>query len=177
MAFILNRDRPENSPDEFRSAMRDYCEYLESVKDRLPKSAFEFATAEWHYNFEDPRAPHDAWLEELTVRELASGDRKQNRQLEIFVRLFGAYHDGFIELTYKNVRSYSFGKPAEQLPNHGDWLYDEIRLSENCLVLHEIEWDEGEWLIESEDVFLHGNQTKVRSAAGLSPNLCGSSKH
>lgn len=153
MAFILNRDRPENSNDEFQNAWQAYRDYLQSVKERLPRSAYEFAAAEWHYNFEDHKAPHDGWLEELIVREPAFGDRKQHRSLEIFIRLFAAYHDGFIELTYKNVRSYSFGKPADSLPNHRDWLYDEIRLSENGLVLHEIEWDSGDWLIECEDVF------------------------
>jgi hypothetical protein len=152
MTFILSRDRPKNSVDEFRDSWRAYCDYLESVKDLLPKSAFEFATAEWHYNFSDPKATHDSWLEELIIREPAAGDRKQYRLIEIFIRLFAAYHDGYIELTYKNVRSYSFGKSADSLPNHRDWLYDEIRLSKNNLVLHEIEWDSGDWIIECEDV-------------------------
>lgn len=153
MAFILNSDRPENSFEEWREAWQAYCDYLESVKERLPKSAYEFATAEWHYNFSDHKAPHDGWLEELIIREPASGDRKQHRLLDIFIRLFAAYHDGFIELTYKNVRSYSFSKESALFLGHSDWLYDEIRLSENGFVLHEIEWVNGEWLIECEDIF------------------------
>lgn len=35
----------------------------------------------------------------------------------------------------------------------GDWLYDEIRLSQRGYVLHEIEWSCGSrWLIECGDV-------------------------
>jgi len=153
MTFILNRDRPENSVDEWRDGWKAYCDYLESVKDRLPQSAYEFATAEWHYNFSDHKAPHDGWLEELIIREPASGERRQHRLLDIFIRLFATYHDGYIELTYKNVRSYSFEKQAASFLGHKDWLYDEIRLSENGFVLHEIDWVNGEWLIECEDVF------------------------
>jgi hypothetical protein len=153
MAFILYRDIPDDSIDALLNSHKNYRDYLESVKDRMPQSAYEFATAEWHYNFSDHKALHDGWLEELIIREPASGERNEIRSLEIFVRLLAAYHDGFIELTYKNVRGYSLGKPVDSsLPNHRDWLNDEIRLSENGLVLHEIIWESGEWLIECEDV-------------------------
>ena len=138
MAFILYRDIPDDSIDALLNSHNTYHSYLESVKDRMPKSAYEFATAEWHYNFSDHRALHDSWLEELIVREPACGERNENRSLEIFIRLLAAYHDGYIELTYKNVRSYSLGKPRDSWLNHRDWLNDEIRLSENGLVLHEI---------------------------------------
>jgi hypothetical protein len=60
-----------------------------------------------------PAALHDAWLETLTVRETASGERKQNRQLEIQVRLFGPYHDGWIHLNYTGVTQYSFHTPPK----------------------------------------------------------------
>jgi len=153
MAFILKRDRPENSIEEFRKNWKAYEDYLESVKERLPQSAYEFATAERHYNFEDHKAPHDGWLEEMVVRELSSGERKQFRSTEIFIRLLAAYHDGYIELTYKNVQSYSFKKQGFSSLSHDDWLYDEIRVSENDFVLHEIEWVNSDWLIECEDIF------------------------
>lgn len=166
MAFTLYRDIPEEkselSLDEWKKCWQTYRAYLESVKDILPKSAYEFATAEWHYNFSDHKALHDGWLEELIVREPATGERKQHRSLEIFVRLLAAYHDGHIELTYKNVQSYSFirqtvtsssERQAASSLNHGDWLNDEIRVSENGFVLHEIVWVNGDWLIECEDVF------------------------
>lgn len=72
--------------------------------------------------------------------------------MEIICRLFAAYHDGHIELKYSNVRSYSLASNP-RTTDHGDWLYDEIRLSEEGHVLHEVEWSKGGlWLIECGDV-------------------------
>lgn len=110
MTFILNSDRPENSFEQWTDGWKAYCDYLETVKDRLPRSPYEFATADWHYNFSDHKSPHDSWLEQLTISERATGERKQHRSIEIFVRLFAAYHDGYIELTYKKVRGYFIEK-------------------------------------------------------------------
>lgn len=152
MTFILKRDRPKNSIEEWSDGWQAYCDYLESVREQLPKSAYEFATADWHYNFSDHRSPHDSWLEELSISERASGERKQHRLIEIFVLLFAAYHDGYIKLTYKNVRCYSLEKNQSSKIENNDWLYDEIRLSDDGRVLHEIDWVDGHWLIECEDV-------------------------
>ncbi len=153
MAYILTKDRPNNSYEEWQSSWSDYCAYLESVRGRLPQSAYEFATAPWHYDFADHRSPHDGWLETLVVREPASGGRKGNRSPEIVACLFAAYHDGFIELRYSEVGSYSLASGATSGKGHGDWLYDEVRLSERGRVLHEIEWSSGGlWLIECGDV-------------------------
>jgi hypothetical protein len=88
----------------------------------------------------------------------ASGDRRQKRALEIRIRLLGAYHDGYLNLVYSGVRSYSLETPAEfKWPpygvGHGDWLYDEVRLSDNGHVLHEIEFSRGSrWTIECDDI-------------------------
>ncbi len=153
MAYILTKDRPNDSYGEWQSGWSDYCAYLESVKGQLPLSAYEFATASWHYNFEDHRSPHDGWLETLVIREPAFGERKENRSLELIARLFAAYHDGHIELKYSDVQSYSLASGVTNGSGHGDWLYDEIRLSEQGRVLHEIEWSRGGvWLIECSDV-------------------------
>ena len=153
MAYILNKDRPLNSYEEWQSGWSKYCDYLETVKDELPPSAYGFASAPWHYDFSDHRAPHDGWLEELIVREPALGERKENRSLEIVVSLFAAYHDGHIELKYRDVQNYSFSCDELEGMGHGDWLYDEIRLSARGCVLHEIEWSSGSrWLIECADV-------------------------
>ena len=153
MTYILLKDRPNNSYEEWQAGWSAYSAYLESIKGDLPQSAYEFATALWHYDFRDHRAPHDGWLEEVVVREPASGERKEERSLEIVARLFAAYHDGFIELTYSDVQNYSLASGVTRGGGHGDWLYDEIRLSEHAPVLHEIEWSSGGlWLIECGDV-------------------------
>jgi hypothetical protein len=149
MAYILTKDRPQNSLEEWQSGWSNYWAYLESVNDRFPRSAYEFASAPWHYDFSDHRSPHDGWVEELLIREPAAGERQEKRSLEIVVRLFAAYHDGHIELKYSGVQTYELTSTVSSVSGHGDWLYDEIRLSNNGLVLHEVEWSRGGlWLIE-----------------------------
>jgi len=67
--------------------------------------------------------------------------------------LLGAYHDGHLELSYSGVRAYSLVAEIPEKPNIGDWLRDEVRLSGNRLVLHEIVFStRSRWLIESRDV-------------------------
>jgi hypothetical protein len=153
MAYILTVDRPLNSHEEWQSQWSKYCDYLESVRNQLPIEAYNFATASWHYDFSDHRAPHDGWVEEIVIREPATGARKENRSLEIVVKLLAAYHDGHIELKYSAVQNYSLAGDKKGSTGHGDWLYDEIRLSQRGYVLHEIEWSCGSgWLIECRDV-------------------------
>jgi hypothetical protein len=77
------------------------------------------------------------------------------REMRIAVRLLGAYHDGHLELSYSGVRSYSLSGKVQANPKigHGDWLADEVRLSDNDLVFHEILFSSGSrWLIECLDV-------------------------
>ena len=153
MAYILTDDRPLNSYQEWQSQWSKYCDYLESVRNHLPIAAYNFASAPWHYDFSDHRAPHDGWVEEIIIREPATGARKEHRSLEIVVKLFAAYHDGHIELKYSAVQNYSLAGDKRGGSGHGDWLYDEIRLSQRGYVLHEIEWSCGSrWLIECGDV-------------------------
>jgi hypothetical protein len=152
MAFLLSEDKRGDARFDA------YGEYLESIRDRLPASAYAFAAAPWHYDFSDRRCPHDSWVESLTVGEPSSGERRQRRGVEIAARLLGAYHDGHILLTYKAVHGYLLKSPNDYASppldaGHGDWLADEIRLSDGGLVLHEVEFSRGSrWVIECEDM-------------------------
>lgn len=153
--FILSKDRRENSRDEFDSAWSAYVKYLNSISQKLPKSAYEFAAAEWHYNFNDHRCPHDGWLDMLAIENHYTRDGGSCSLPSITLKLLGAYHDGFIVLTYNAVMSYSLSTEPRIIARNdpADWLYDEIRLSDNGNVLHEIEWSDGSvWLIECADV-------------------------
>ena len=125
----------------------------------MPGEAYSFAAADWHYDHDDPRCPHDAWVEDLVVTEVASGPRAEIRDLEIRVRLLGAWHDGHIELTYTKVQSYLFDTPRKlEYPmrpdkGHEDWMIDEVRLSDLGYVVHEVAFSRSSsWLIESEDL-------------------------
>jgi hypothetical protein len=146
------------SAEEAERRFSAYAEYLEEIKSALPKSAFSFATAHWHHQFQDRHCPHDGWVESLRIWEQASGDRKEFRQTQIEVRLLGAFQDAHLELNYKDVRSYTLSaqpdgkQDANQNAGHGEWLIDEVRLSENSLVLHEILFrNRSRWLIEASD--------------------------
>jgi len=88
------------------------------------------------------------------MSETATGSRSEKRLVEIAVRLLGAYQDGYLELSYPGVRSYSFLGTLDSLETaHGDWLVDEVRLSERSLVHHEVVFRNGSrWLIEAKDI-------------------------
>jgi hypothetical protein len=123
------------------------------VRNQLPPAAYNFASAPWHYDFTDHRAPHDGWVDEIIIRESGSRNRKEDRSVEIIVKLLAAYHTGYIELKHLAVQNYSFACADQIGDGHGDWMYDEIRLSDRRYVLHEIEWSCGSrWLIECGDV-------------------------
>ena len=162
MTYILSRDIDFEirTPEDFNRQQRkwtEYRQYLATVREFLPVSAFEFATACWR-DPEDHRSLHDSWVESLTIFEPSSGDRHEQRSLEIHVRLLGAYHDGHMTLNYREVQSYSLETPLDsKLPplrvGHGDWLYDEVTLSKQNFVQHEVEFRRGSrWLIECKDI-------------------------
>jgi hypothetical protein len=153
--YILTKDFNEENPRDFpfvNSRYEDYRQYLDSISEDLPISARAFALADWRLDPQNHKCPHDSWVESLSIFEVSSGERQQNRITEIVVKLLGAYHDGYLQLNYKNTLNYSLSKSGSD-KSHGDWMYDEVRLSENGLVLHEIEFsNETAWIIECEDI-------------------------
>lgn len=155
MVFILRKDFDADFPRDFpfiNTRHNEYRDYLKSISDKLPPSAREFALADWRLDPAFHECPHDSWVEFVKISEIASGERRQNRHINIDVRLLGAYHDGYLDLCYKNVVQYELRK-SDSWDSHGDWLYDEVRLSDNNLVLHEIELaSDIIWLIECKDI-------------------------
>jgi hypothetical protein len=178
MAYILSHDLgfEADTLEDFerqKQKWNEYAEYLESVRNRLPKSAFEFAIASWRHN-EDHRCLHDSWVQYVTISESSLDAGHPDRSLEIQVRLLGPYHDGHTRLTYHQVQSYSLDSPLEfKLPplgvGHGDWLRDEVRLSKNGFVLHEIEFSRGSrWMIECRDIdWAWGTDPEQQSNVGI----------
>ncbi|WP_157489284.1 hypothetical protein [Lysobacter sp. Root916] len=132
-----------------------YAAYLRENAARFPKGALSLAQSEWYFNFFDHHCPHDAWLEWVRIDEPATGERREIRRTSLTVRLLGAYHDGYIELHYPEVTSYRLDM-QDVRGGHRDWRYDEFRVSDEGLLVHEIEWsgyrDSGSWLITSSDV-------------------------
>jgi hypothetical protein len=159
MTYILSKDLPDAESHIYEKRRteqwRAYEQRLQKIKERMPSSVQAYALAAWHLDFTDHRCPHDAWLEHVTIRELASGERSEIRSLEIEIRLLGSYHDGHIEFLYREVESYCLDQPHRKgkwessEKGHQDWLVDEVDLSKNGHISHEIEWrDGGHWIIE-----------------------------
>lgn len=158
MAFVLPGDYPDDDLTAFQRAWQGYNTYIQDHAGSFPASAFALATAPWYYDPADPRCPHDAWVESLTISEPAQDEHRDQRTLAITIRMLGAYHDGIIQLSYARVFSYALQKPA--LPTeylnqdgHSDWLVDELRLNDQGHLIHEIVFaSQAHWVIECEDV-------------------------
>src|SRR5947208_3002433 len=136
--------------DEGGYDLEEYLNYLEQIRESLPKDARSFALASWHYDMDDTRCPHDSWVESVILQEISQGSRNEIRRLEIVATFLGAFHDGYFEIAYKDVQSYSLAFQAHSRQKigvaHGDWMVDEILLVENGLVSHEIAFSEpGSW--------------------------------
>jgi hypothetical protein len=152
--------RSTSSYEELGDQWVAYRKYLFSVQGRLPVDVFEFATARWHYDPADHRSLHDSWLQDMTVAEeqLEGAEESGRRRTTIELVLLAPYHDGVTTLFYSNVEAYtlslqSSGEPNRHYSTHGDWLVDEIRLSEQSKVLHEISFSSGaHFLIECETI-------------------------
>ena len=111
----------------------------------------ECISFDWYHLAEDHRSPHDAWVECITISEPSSGDRHQNRGLEIHVQLIGAYHDGTIEFTYKRVHHYSI-QAMRDTAGHGDWLEDGVDVRRHDTLLHRVTLTNGGFEIEAEGI-------------------------
>jgi hypothetical protein len=66
----------------------DYQDYLEANVGRFPPGARQFALSIWRFDFRHSQCPHDSWVESIVVKELAAGERRQTRRLEI--KIFAA---------------------------------------------------------------------------------------
>jgi hypothetical protein len=119
-------------------------------QDNLLLPLRECIRSAWYAFPEDHRCPHDAWLECVTITEIASGDRHEKRELEIQMRLLGAYHDGTIEFTYKRVTSYSL-QALRASRGHGDWLRDEVEERDGS-ILHTVLLANGKIQIEAREI-------------------------
>ncbi len=71
MTYILDTIGMALDPEKANEKFKEYYQYLESVKEKLPHSAYEYAISSWHYNATDLRCPHDAWLESLDMKEIS----------------------------------------------------------------------------------------------------------
>jgi hypothetical protein len=154
MEYILN-DKVEGI--DYTS----YLKYLLTIRADLPDHIYDFASNSNHFDLSAASSLHDAWLESLIVREVASGSRNENRKLEVKLCLLGPFHDRLIHLTYSGVERYFFDSPAGPgevryaHTAHGNLLTHEIRLGMHGLFVHEILFERGSTLIVEFSGFSH----------------------
>ena len=121
-----------------------YAAYLESVRAVMPPHVFNFASDSRHFDLSSRSSLHDAWLEEVSIRELATGERREVRKAQIEIRLLAPFHDRRIHLLYDDVASYRWelpsgnGAPRYEHTAHGDLYTHEICVAGNGLLTHEI---------------------------------------
>ncbi|HMQ11030.1 MAG TPA: hypothetical protein PKC21_08305 [Oligoflexia bacterium] len=157
--YYLSKQRNKNVV----LAYEKYMGYIESQQDLFSKNILKLIQSDWYYNPNEPKCPHDAWLENLFISEKSYGDRNEKSATSISITLLNAYHNATITFEYENVISYNLSflknKHARQ-----DWLYDEFRVSENKKILHEIEWSGfktlSTWTIEAEDIHYKFDEIK-----------------
>lgn len=142
------------------TAYTRYYSYLQSLKGILPQRVYDFAVAEWKYDFQDPRCLHDSWVKKLEVSESGVGARNEVREHDIFIDLLGAYHDRIIHLRYIRVSSHSLVSPKSE-SGYGDWLLDEVEwLEETKEVIHHVVFSSGaRFLIRFQDILV--SETKI----------------
>jgi len=149
--FILSTERDR----DVHQAFKNYAAYLKEHRAEFPPSAYELATSDWYFDASVHQAPHDAWIESLTIEERSSGARHEIRRTAITIKLLGAYHDGYIEFHYPHVFEYRLST-IDVTNGHGDWRYDEFRVDKQKRLIHEIEWwtshATATWLIVASDV-------------------------
>jgi hypothetical protein len=147
-----------------------YAAYVESVRDKLPAHIYSFASDQRYFDLKSHSSLHDAWLESLVVREVASGQRHEIRELEIALCFLGPFHDRHIHLNYTGVTLYTFTAPPRygdskfEHAAHGNLLTHEIRLGNPGLFIHEFLFErDGPFLIECSDI-RHSEENLITGA-------------
>jgi hypothetical protein len=134
--YILSKDIDDIEYEDYQSRAEAYNQYLDSIRDKLKLSPEGFVFEEWYRDTSSHRCPHDAWLERISISE------NDSNEVQIQLRLLGAYHDGNITFTYNDVQYYRLDrhKSSTVKSSHGDLRYEEFRLDEDENIIHEYDW-------------------------------------
>jgi hypothetical protein len=133
-------------------SLQEYSAHVDSWKDDLPTSAYEYAKAIWHYDMRDARCIHDAWLASCVFQEASlQKPHAKPTGFGIEISFLTGLEDRVLKFSYKNIVHYSLESPS-QSETHSEVYFDEIRLSERKNMIHEILFmSNARWIIESND--------------------------
>ncbi|HRH40262.1 MAG TPA: hypothetical protein PKY82_01365 [Pyrinomonadaceae bacterium] len=87
----------------------DYKRYLETIKDKLPQSLYNFVSNSKRHNLEE-QSLHDSWINEIKISVVRDTEnRNKTKSVFIKIELLGPYHDRIFEINFNNVCSYQIG--------------------------------------------------------------------
>lgn len=134
--YILSKDIGNLEFEEYKKRVSDYQSYLASIKDKISLSPHGFIFEDWYRNCDSHRCPHDSWLDRIVVSE------DDNNEVNIELKLLGAYHDGYIFFRYSGVKYYKLDRHSTSVikSSHGDLRYEEFRLDDEGYLVHEFDW-------------------------------------
>lgn len=129
-----------------------YPTFLDSIRDRLPPGALAYAKAAWHYDFRDPRCPHDAALQQFLVSGGTLPESEEPRRAHaVELTLLGSHRDGTLKFRYECASGIELSHDGATAVDYGDVIVDEVRLGENSPCVHEIAFEHGTLTIEAVD--------------------------
>lgn len=134
-------------------------DWARSIQEHLPAGVRAIALNEEHWNPNCEACLDDAWVQELSVREVSINPQdvsEQNRYIQIVVWLMSWSHKSIQRLAYEGVSQYSFGlKRLSDSGNlaHGDWLDDHFDVDDDGAIIHRIRFSSGaKWEIYCRDM-------------------------
>jgi len=136
----------------------DYKKYLETVKDKMPQTLYDFVSDSKRHNLEE-QSLHDSWVNEINIKEIRD---KENRfrsvELVITIELLGPYHDRIFELKFNKVQSYRLDVGRS---GHCDLItyeiYCETFYEEDFMVFNAEFADESVFIIEAKEISIIEN--------------------
>jgi hypothetical protein len=130
--------------------LQEYSAQVDLWKDKLPTAAYEYAKAPWHYDMQDARCVHDAWLLSCVFQEASLQEpHVKPTRFNIEISFLTGLEDHVLKFSYTNVLHYRLESP-NPTEIHSDVYFDEIRLSERDHMIHEILFmSKVRWIIES----------------------------
>jgi hypothetical protein len=130
------------------TSYQQYLQYLDSVKQKLLPSAYEYGAASWHYDLSHPKCIHDAWLRTLAIEEICAETPQSSN---ISATFLNAFEDRLLSFSYRDVVHYKLSTPGK-IQAHGEVYFDEVRLSDQMNVVHEILFmNDIRWVIECKE--------------------------
>ena len=108
----------------------------------MSKNVKDIFLSDWYYDdYFDNRTTHDSRIQHIIIEEIIIDKENRIRRMDIEICLINKRRNGNIFFKYIDVFSYSMIKEPRNHTvsgGHDDWLCDEIELSPNKNVTHQI---------------------------------------